>query len=144
MELKAPLEVSGQGIVARAGWDKPRIKISQVFPNQHVRTRVAIQPQTKEAIAISPNTMWVKTEGEIANELRVYESIDRLQIAPPFLAIIEADNSHEIVGFILENIIGKEAELEDKGNCETALNRLHNSGWAHGDAHKKKFHCHAG
>lgn len=43
------------------------------------------------------------------------------------------------MGFLLEKIEGRPASMQDLGICETALKKLHNLGFLHGDANKYNF-----
>jgi serine/threonine protein kinase len=72
------------------------------------------------------------------NETYIYQYLQGHDIAPDFLAHV-AENDR-VVGFLLHAIrSGREARLEDLGECQNVLRRLHGLGIAHGDVKPWNF-----
>lgn len=73
----------------------------------------------------------------IEQETRAYQLLDGQGLAPRFLAHIHEDG--RLIGFVLENVQGRPASLQDLGVCKAALKNVHALGLLHGDANKYNF-----
>lgn len=73
----------------------------------------------------------------IERETRAYQLLEGSGLAPRFLGHIH--ENRRIMGFILEKIEGRPASIRDLGICETALEKLHELGFLHGDANRYNF-----
>jgi predicted Ser/Thr protein kinase len=91
----------------------------------------------------SPATMIAKIarfEWEIPRierETRAYQLLEGSGLTPRFLGHIHENG--RIMGFILEKIEGRPASIQDLNICETALEKLHELGFLHGDANRYNF-----
>jgi predicted Ser/Thr protein kinase len=75
--------------------------------------------------------------GYIEAETRIYQLIQPLGITPPFLGHIH--EAGRVIGFLLEKIEGRHANLEDLEICKAALQRLHDQRILHGDCNRYNF-----
>ncbi|RYP58037.1 hypothetical protein DL769_009151 [Monosporascus sp. CRB-8-3] len=73
----------------------------------------------------------------VENETVVYAAPERTAITPRFLP--DVPKSTWIVGFLVKDIEGRAAGDRDFSACEEALERLHDEGWVHHDAHLGDF-----
>lgn len=58
-------------------------------------------------------------------------------LAPRFLGHIHENG--RIIGFLLEKMEGRFASFQDLRTCETALGKLHELGFKHGDVNRYNF-----
>lgn len=73
----------------------------------------------------------------IERETRAYQLLEGSGLAPRFLGHIHENG--RIIGFLLEKIEGRPASIRDLGTCKTALGKLHELGFLHGDANRYNF-----
>jgi predicted Ser/Thr protein kinase len=73
----------------------------------------------------------------IEQETRAYQLLEGSELAPRFLGHIHENG--RIMGFLIEKIEGRSASFQDLGICETALGKLHNLGFLHGDVNRYNF-----
>lgn len=94
-------------------------------------------------ISQSPETIIAKIarfEWEIPRierETRAYQLLEGSGLTPRFLGHIHENG--RIMGFLLEKIEGHPASIQDLGNCETSLEKLHELGFLHGDVNRYNF-----
>lgn len=70
-------------------------------------------------------------------ETEVYSWIKGHDIGPDFLGhVTEGDR---VIGFLLEQVKGRHASIEDLGPCRATVGRLHELGIIHGDLNKHNF-----
>lgn len=97
------------------------------------------QGNTPVVIKLAPSTLDRACLENIAIETQAYHALNGTGLTPQFLGhVIE---NGRIVGFILEYIASghaPESPAEIQA-CLLALDKLHQCGWLHGDAHKKNF-----
>ncbi|CAJ2509934.1 Uu.00g058340.m01.CDS01 [Anthostomella pinea] len=114
---------------ATFGWfGQPRIKISEVSSNLAIGDVKTVKPESDEAKKISSGTMFIN-----------YKAIAGKHIAPKVIGIIEADDSKDMVGFILKYIPGRAAGPDEKEKCFMLLEKLWAEGWSHGDVQAGNF-----
>ncbi len=53
-----------------------------------------------------------------------------------FLGYIFGEEPNRVIGFIIEEVIGRHPGIADLDTCEAALRKLHKAGIAHGDLNK--------
>lgn len=103
----------------------------------------AVSRSTPPIIFPSPATIIAKIarfEWEIPRierETRAYQLLEGSGLTPRFLGHIHEHG--RIMGFLLEKIEGRPASIQDLGVCETALEKLHELGFLHGDANRYNF-----
>lgn len=73
----------------------------------------------------------------IEHETRAYQLLEGSGLAPLFLGHIHENG--RIIGFLLEKIEGRFASSQDLSICETALGKLHELGFKHGDVNRYNF-----
>lgn len=108
--------------------------------NEHVLPKVvkrAIHP--KLGVVMIKFSMWrdVGDMSLLSTETETYGLIKGHQIGPEFLGHLAYED--RVIGFVLENIEGRPAELSDRPDCVALLRRLHMLGIIHGDAHQNNF-----
>ncbi|KAI1460636.1 alpha-galactosidase A [Annulohypoxylon moriforme] len=74
---------------------------------------------------------------QIERETRAYQLLEGSGLAPRFLAHVHEHG--RIIGFLLEKIEGRRASIQDLSVCETALRKLHELGFLHGDVNRHNF-----
>ncbi|KAJ5087550.1 hypothetical protein N7456_011166 [Penicillium angulare] len=73
----------------------------------------------------------------LAQETSAYQRLENTGLAPRFLGHI---HEHErIIGFLLEKVEGRHADINDLKSCEASLRRLHEIGIIHGDPNRYNF-----
>lgn len=103
----------------------------------------AVSPSVLPTISQSSPTIVAKIARfdweipRIDRETRAYQLLEGSGLAPRFLGHIHENG--RIIGFLLERIEGRPASIQDLGICETALGRLHQLGYLHGDANRFNF-----
>lgn len=70
-------------------------------------------------------------------ETLVYERLENTGLAPRFIGHVHEHG--RVIGFILEKLEGREANIEDLSSCQSALQRLHDIGILHGDVNRYNF-----
>ena len=73
----------------------------------------------------------------IEQETRAYQLLESSGLAPRFLAHVHENG--RIMGFLLEKLEGRPASFQDLDVCETALRKLHELGFVHGDVNRYNF-----
>ncbi|CAG8368382.1 unnamed protein product [Penicillium salamii] len=73
----------------------------------------------------------------VERETRAYQLLEGSGLSPRFLGHIHENG--RIIGFLLEKIEGRAASIQDLRTCETALEKLHELGFLHGDANRYNF-----
>lgn len=73
----------------------------------------------------------------IEDETAIYQAIDGHDIGPVFLGHLVEHS--RVMGFLLEKIEGRQAELGDLEACQSIVKRLHSLGILHGDLNKYNF-----
>ncbi|PLB52525.1 hypothetical protein P170DRAFT_352716, partial [Aspergillus steynii IBT 23096] len=73
----------------------------------------------------------------MAQETRIYKSLEGTGLAPRFLAHVHEHG--RVIGILLEKLGGREAGIEDLMVCQSALGRLHDIGICHGDVNRYNF-----
>ncbi|OQD78752.1 hypothetical protein PENANT_c084G05762 [Penicillium antarcticum] len=73
----------------------------------------------------------------IERETRAYQLLEGSGLSPRFLGHIHENG--RIMGFLLEKIEGRAASIQDLSICETALEKLYELGFLHGDANRYNF-----
>lgn len=74
----------------------------------------------------------------LSQESYIYSLIQDDPIAPKFLAHL-TDNHECVIGYVLECVPAREAEIGDLNICKEVLQKLHNLGIAHGYLTKDAF-----
>ncbi|KAJ5755201.1 hypothetical protein N7533_004744 [Penicillium manginii] len=64
----------------------------------------------------------------VSQETLIYKSLEEKGLAPRFLG--------RVIGFMLEQLEGREANIKDLSSCQSALQRLHDIGILHGNANR--------
>ncbi|KAH8900534.1 hypothetical protein GQ53DRAFT_616564, partial [Thozetella sp. PMI_491] len=77
----------------------------------------------------------------LARESHIYSLIRDASIAPRFLAHL-TDNRERIIGYVLESVPARAAEIGDLDRCRDVLQKLHGLGIAHGHLTKDAFLIH--
>ncbi|RDH27280.1 hypothetical protein BDQ94DRAFT_154179 [Aspergillus welwitschiae] len=91
----------------------------------------------------SPKTVIAKVarfEWEIprlAQETSTYKILQNTGLAPWFLGHVHEHG--RVIGFILEKLEGREANIGDLSLCQSVLGRLHDVGILHGDVNRYNF-----
>ncbi|KGO72686.1 Lipopolysaccharide core heptose(II) kinase [Penicillium italicum] len=70
-------------------------------------------------------------------ETLIYKSLEDTGLAPRFLGHVHEHG--RVIGFVLEKLEGREANIKDLPSCQSTLQRLHDNGILHGDANKYNF-----
>ncbi|KAJ6009114.1 hypothetical protein N7499_000932 [Penicillium canescens] len=70
-------------------------------------------------------------------ETLIYKSLEDTGLAPRFIGHVHEHG--RVVGFMLEKLEGREANINDLSSCQSALQRLHDIGILHGDANRYNF-----
>ncbi|KAK8036309.1 alpha-galactosidase A precursor [Apiospora rasikravindrae] len=85
--------------------------------------------------------VFVKTKGDINNELDVYTDIDGKGIAPDLMGVIvDNQDDNKAIGFVQHAFEATHDTVEaDLEPCKEVLKRLHEAGWLHMDPNKKNF-----
>ncbi|KAJ5214997.1 hypothetical protein N7468_010676 [Penicillium chermesinum] len=73
----------------------------------------------------------------IERETRAYQLLEDSELTPRFLGHVHENG--RVIGFILEKIEGRPASTRDLSACETALEKLHDLGFLHGDVNRYSF-----
>ncbi|KAJ5979171.1 hypothetical protein N7501_002513 [Penicillium viridicatum] len=73
----------------------------------------------------------------LSQETLVYKRLENTGLAPRFIGHVHEHG--RVIGFILEKLEGREANIEDLSSCQSALQRLHDIGILHGDVNKYNF-----
>lgn len=73
----------------------------------------------------------------IEKETRAYKLLEGSGLAPRFLAHVHENG--RIVGFLLEEIEGRSESFQHLSVCKTALGKLHELGFVHGDMNRHNF-----
>ncbi|OBT85468.1 hypothetical protein VE02_06189 [Pseudogymnoascus sp. 03VT05] len=73
----------------------------------------------------------------IETETRIYQLLQPLQITPTFLGHIH--EAGRVIGFLLEKVEGRSANIGDLEICKAALQRLHDLRNLHGDCNRYNF-----
>ncbi|KAJ5507376.1 hypothetical protein N7527_009519 [Penicillium freii] len=73
----------------------------------------------------------------LSQETLVYKRLENTDLAPRFIGHVHEHG--RVIGFILEKLEGREANIEDLSSCQSALQRLHDIGILHGDVNKYNF-----
>jgi hypothetical protein len=76
--------------------------------------------------------------GALANESYIYSLLQGQTIAPQFLGHLTENNSRTI-GYVLESVEARQAEMMDFEGCREALQQLHNLGIVHGGINRESF-----
>ena len=100
----------------------------------------SILPNTFQSPATTVIAKIARFEWEIPRierETRAYQLLEGSGLAPRFLGHIHENG--RIMGFLLEKMEGRPASIQDLGICETALEKLHELGFLHGDANRYNF-----
>jgi hypothetical protein len=76
--------------------------------------------------------------GWLAQEIRTYHMLMQQQstLTPRLLGYAFEERSYRVIGFILEEIVGRPAEITDLKMCERALEGLHSLDIIHGDLNR--------
>lgn len=103
----------------------------------------AVFPGSKHLGAAKVAAFWnLDFEGEhnhgLSQESHIYSLIQGTSIAPKFLAHL-TDNHERVVGYVLESVPAREADIGDLDLCRDVLQKLHNLGIAHGHLTKDAF-----
>jgi hypothetical protein len=72
---------------------------------------------------------WIKTEIEVYHDLAQKGS----RLGPQLLGCVFEGPKKRVFGFLLKEISGRPAALSDLDDCKAGLQRLHDSGFVHGD-----------
>lgn len=67
----------------------------------------------------------------------MYGKLENTGLAPRFIGHVHEHG--RVIGFILEKLEGREANIKDLSSCQSALQRLHDIGILHGDANRYNF-----
>ncbi|KAJ5178625.1 uncharacterized protein N7500_001324 [Penicillium coprophilum] len=73
----------------------------------------------------------------LSAETLVYRSLENTGLAPRFIGHVHEHG--RVIGFILEKLQGREANIKDLSSCQSALQRLHDIGILHGDVNRYNF-----
>lgn len=73
----------------------------------------------------------------LALETTIYRSLEHTDLAPRFIGHVHEHG--RVIGFILEKIEGREANITDLPSCRSALQRLHDIGILHRDINRYNF-----
>ncbi|KAJ5788565.1 hypothetical protein N7457_003555 [Penicillium paradoxum] len=73
----------------------------------------------------------------LSMETFMYRRLENTGLAPRFLGHVHEHG--RVIGFVLEKIEGREANIEDLPSCQSALQRLHDLGILHGDVNRHNF-----
>ncbi|KAJ5357014.1 hypothetical protein N7517_011623 [Penicillium concentricum] len=73
----------------------------------------------------------------LSRETLVYRSLENTGLAPRFIGHVHEHG--RVIGFILEKLQGREANINDLSSCQSALQRLHDIGIHHGDVNRYNF-----
>lgn len=72
----------------------------------------------------------------------MYSKLENTGLAPRFIGHVHEHG--RVIGFILEKLEGREANIKDISSCQSALQRLHDIGILHGDVNRYNFIVQAG
>ena len=70
-------------------------------------------------------------------ETLIYKRLEDTGLAPRFIGHVHEHG--RVIGFILEKLQGREANIYDLSSCQSALQRLHDIGILHGDPNRYNF-----
>jgi predicted Ser/Thr protein kinase len=73
----------------------------------------------------------------LSQETLIYKSLEDRGLAPRFIGHVHEHG--RVIGFMLEKLDGREANIKDLSSCQSALQRLHDIGILHGDANRYNF-----
>ncbi|KAJ5543358.1 hypothetical protein N7461_009361 [Penicillium sp. DV-2018c] len=73
----------------------------------------------------------------LSQETLIYRSLEDRGLAPRFIGHVHEHG--RVIGFMLEKLEGREANIKDLSSCQSALQRLHDLGIVHGDANRYNF-----
>lgn len=73
----------------------------------------------------------------LSQETLIYRSLEGTGLAPRFLGHVHEHG--RVIGFVLEKLEGREANMNDLSSCQSAIRRLHNIGILHGDTNRYNF-----
>jgi predicted Ser/Thr protein kinase len=73
----------------------------------------------------------------LSQETLIYKSLEDTGLAPRFIGHVHEHG--RVIGFMLEKLEGREANINDLSSCQSALQHLHDIGILHGDANRYNF-----
>jgi tRNA A-37 threonylcarbamoyl transferase component Bud32 len=73
----------------------------------------------------------------LSMETLIYKGLEDTDLAPRFIGHVHEHG--RVIGFMLEKLEGREANINDLSSCQSALQRLHDIGILHGDANRYNF-----
>ncbi|KAL3456049.1 hypothetical protein BJX64DRAFT_52838 [Aspergillus heterothallicus] len=79
---------------------------------------------------------------DIDVETRTYQRLEGTELAPRFLGHVHEEG--RVVGFLLENVPGRPATIEDFDICRETVLKFHRFGLVHGDLNRFNFIVHQG
>ncbi|WAO90714.1 Protein kinase domain-containing protein [Fusarium falciforme] len=91
----------------------------------------------EERITISQVAIFEWWIPQVEHETTKHQGQDEHRIAPEFLGHLNENG--RVIGFLMEQVVGDYASLDDLPACETTLRRLHTMGLVHGDVKRFNF-----
>ncbi|KAJ5884183.1 hypothetical protein N7504_011755 [Penicillium tannophilum] len=73
----------------------------------------------------------------LSQETRAYQKLENTGLAPRFLGHIHEHG--RVIGFVLEKLEGRDADINDLKSCQASVQRLHDIGIVHGDLNRYNF-----
>lgn len=73
----------------------------------------------------------------LSQETLIYKSLEDRGLAPRFIGHVHEHG--RVIGFMLEKLEGREANIKDLSSCQSTLQRLHDIDILHGDANRYNF-----
>lgn len=70
-------------------------------------------------------------------ETLMYSKLENTGLAPRFIGHVHEHG--RVIGFMLQKLQGREANIQDLSSCQAALQRLHDIGILHGDVNRYNF-----
>ncbi|KAL5341344.1 hypothetical protein BJX70DRAFT_66310 [Aspergillus crustosus] len=114
-------------------------RIKQFTATTYEATYSGDEPLTTESspVVIAKVARFEWEIPRLSQETLIYKSLEDTGLAPRFMGHVHEHG--RVIGFILEKLEGRQANIEDLSSCQAALQRLHDIGILHGDVNRYNF-----
>ncbi|KAJ5808594.1 hypothetical protein N7474_009863 [Penicillium riverlandense] len=94
-------------------------------------------PTTRSPVVVAKVARFEWELPRLSLETLMYRSLENTGLAPRFIGHVHEHG--RVIGFMLEKLEGREANIKDLSSCRSALQRLHDIGILHGDVNRYNF-----
>ncbi|KAK7466353.1 hypothetical protein VKT23_005081 [Stygiomarasmius scandens] len=123
-------------------WHNRLIDFLSTTVREHIQAEVKVV--TVDHPSLPPNQHYIRKDANfpfeishVANETSVYKLIEGCGIGPRFIGhLLEHDR---VIGFVLEKVDGRFANIDDLDVCTVAVDKLHALGIVHNDLNRYNF-----